>query len=66
MCIGGNIDKVQERVKIIKENIAICSVKDDADVVVFVSKMMPVRVADLSKRYIYMGICILMYVCICE
>jgi hypothetical protein len=54
----------------------ICSVKDDADVVVFMSKMMPVRVADLSKRYIYiyvyihifcihMCVCICMYNCVC-
>ena len=30
--------------------ILFCSIKDDAAVVVFVSKMIPVRLADVSKR----------------
>jgi hypothetical protein len=40
----------------------ICSVKDDADVVVFLTKMMAVRVADLSNRYIYMYMWMCLYV----
>jgi hypothetical protein len=47
---GKVVERVYRRVEEAKTSIARCNTGEDAEVVVFISKMMPVRTADLSKR----------------
>lgn len=47
---GGNLAQVRARVLATAKGIASCASGPDSDVVVFVSKMMPVRVSELSPR----------------